>query len=250
MATFPGDTFAPETCQASCGASEAADRGAAGINGGVMVVTPSLQRFAAFTEYAERRAAELLATTNTKVAMSIKLSLVGSAEQSFLREFYQNELNTHFAARHPNRIGWSWEYRLLPRFGQTTAHVMSRVYIFSRSRTRACVVAAKASRSHLACTQRYNARVMDCSRCPASLNASILHFACTLRPWDRPRVWWANQTRCVDHGGRRRGICAQCVSVWVERWFEAEAQMLQGLAAQGVLVKPISRRPRARQYRT
>ena len=33
MATFPGDTFSPETCGAhnACAASEAADRGAGGI---------------------------------------------------------------------------------------------------------------------------------------------------------------------------------------------------------------------------
>lgn len=127
MATFPGDTFSPETCGASCAASEAADRGAGGINGGVMVMTPSLQRFNAFTNYAERRAAELLATTDTKAAMSIKLSLIGSAEQSFLREFYKNELNTDFTGPHPNRGGWSWQHRPLARPGQRTAHVMSRV---------------------------------------------------------------------------------------------------------------------------
>ena len=129
MATFPGDTFSPETCGEwnACGASEAADPGANGVNGGVMVVTPSLQRFDAFTKYAERRAAELLATSDTKAAMSIKLSLIGSAEQSFLRDFYKNELNTDFAGPHPDRRGWSWEHRRLARAGQTTAHVMSRV---------------------------------------------------------------------------------------------------------------------------
>ena len=36
---------------------------------------------------------------------------------------------------------------------------------------------------------------------------------------------------------------APCVSAWFELWFEAEAQMLQGLAAQGVLVNPISKTP-------
>ena len=109
IATFPGDTFSPETCGAwnGCAASEAADRGAGGINGGVMVMTPSLQRFNAFTKYAERRAVELLATTDSKAALSIKLSLIGSAEQSFLREFYKNELNTDLAGPHPNRGGWS-----------------------------------------------------------------------------------------------------------------------------------------------
>ena len=52
-------------------------------------------------------------------------------------------------------------------------------------------------------------------------------------------MWWANETRCDN--GKRDGMCAPCVSGWFERWFEAEAQMLQGLAAQGVFVKPISR---------
>lgn len=129
MATFPGDTFSPETCGVwnECAASEAADKGAGGINGGVMVMTPSLQRFNAFTKYAERRAAELLATTDAKAARSIKISLIGSAEQSFLREFYKSELNIDFTGPHPNRGGWSWEHRPLPRPGQTTAHVMSRV---------------------------------------------------------------------------------------------------------------------------
>ena len=133
MATFPGDTFSPETCQASCGASEAADRGAAGMNGGVMVITPSLRRFAAFTRYAELRAAELSATADTKAAMSITLAVVGSAEQSFLREFYLNELNTNVAAAHPNRSGWSWGYVSLARSGQNTAYVMSRVCSLWRS---------------------------------------------------------------------------------------------------------------------
>ena len=54
-------------------------------------------------------------------------------------------------------------------------------------------------------------------------------------------MWWANETRCGL--GKRDGMCAPCVSGWFERWFEAEAQMLQGLAAQGVLVKPISKKP-------
>ena len=56
-------------------------------------------------------------------------------------------------------------------------------YNFERSNSCLSRVAAKASPSLLACAQRYNARAMDCSRCPASLNASILHFACTLKPW-------------------------------------------------------------------
>ena len=99
MATFPGDTFSPETCGAhnACAASEAADRGAGGINAGVLVMTPSQQRFDAFTRYAERRAAELSATTDTNAARSIRLSLIGAAEQSFLREFYKDELNTDLA---------------------------------------------------------------------------------------------------------------------------------------------------------
>ena len=46
------------------------------------------------------------------------------------------------------------------------------------------------------------------------------------------------QPVAVLEGGEGR---APCVSGWFERWFEAEAQMLQGLAAQGVFVKPISR---------
>ena len=129
MATFPGETFSPETCGAhnACAASEAADRGAGGINAGVLVMTPSQQRFDAFTRYAERRAAELSATTDTKAARSIRLSLIGAAEQSFLREFYKDELNTDLAGPHPNRGGWSWEHRPLARPGLTTAHVMSRV---------------------------------------------------------------------------------------------------------------------------
>ena len=136
MATFPGDTFSPETCGVwnECAASEAADKGAGGINGGVMVMIPSLQRFNAFTKYAERRAAELLATTDAKAVKSIKISLIGSAEQSFLREFYKSELNIDFTGPHPNRGGWSWEYRPLPRPGQTTAHVMSRVSLSARTR--------------------------------------------------------------------------------------------------------------------
>ena len=60
-------------------------------------------------------------------------------------------------------------------------------------------------------------------------------------------MWWANKTRCGD--GKRDGICAPCVSGWFERWFEAEAQMLQGLAAQGVWVKPISFKPVSRAKR-
>eukprot|EP00964_Phaeocystis_antarctica_P017311 scaffold9556_cov64-Phaeocystis_antarctica.AAC.1 len=66
-----------------------------------------------------------------------------------------------------------------------------------------------------------------------------MHPHATVHRQDRPRVWWANETRCDD--GKRDGMCAPCVSGWFERWFEAEAQMLQGLAAQGVFVKPISR---------
>ena len=136
MATFPGDTFSPETCGAhnACAASEAADRGAGGINAGVLVMTPSQQRFDAFTRYAERRAAELSATTDTNAARSIRLSLIGAAEQSFLREFYKDELNTDLAGPHPNRGGWSWEHRPLARPGLATAHVMSRVSAIARTR--------------------------------------------------------------------------------------------------------------------
>ena len=73
----------------------------------------------------------------------------------------------------------------------------------------------------------------------AACGDQTMHPHATVHRQDRPRVWWANETRCDD--GKRDGMCAPCVSGWFERWFEAEAQMLQGLAAQGVFVKPISR---------
>ena len=33
-------------------------------------------------------------------------------------------------------------------------------------------------------SRRYNARPLDCARCPPTIDNVIYHYACTIKPWE------------------------------------------------------------------
>ena len=227
MAAFPADSFTPEVCSfPKCEPSKIP----AGINVGVMVIAPSLHKFHALKQYARKRAADLEANAhNETVAAFLGRLWLGSAEQSFLREFHEDVWNISLIEPVIERRGWDWGARSYNDTGNSCKKIRKRdkvectpgiVNVLSR---------------------RYNARPLDCARCPWDIDNVIVHYACFIKPWDKPRHDWRTLAWCRDRHGvvplgghmlRNTTLCAPCLANMTERWFEAEDRMCVTLEAE------------------
>jgi len=121
MGEFPGDTYSPEVCTYPC------SKQVGGVNVGVMVLAPNLDRFLSFQRFAaswsERLltltaagANESIAGTNESIAQrartdKLMIKIVGSSEQSFLREWNEHALGARVTSFAPERRGMDWTHR-------------------------------------------------------------------------------------------------------------------------------------------
>ena len=105
MGAFPGDTYAPEVCTYEC------SRHVGGINVGVMVLAPRLDRFLSFQRFAANWSERLLAEAGTNESKHLTTKIVGSSEQSFLREWNDFALGAKLTAIAPERRGMNWTQR-------------------------------------------------------------------------------------------------------------------------------------------
>ena len=229
MADFPRDSFTPEVCAwPQC----IEDRIPAGINVGVMVIGPSLQIFSAFQDYALRRAGDLREAAahdqlhgiqNGSRAASLGRQIVGSAEQSFIREFWDDVMNASISEPHPIRKGWDWDVRSFVSEGTCSRRKQQHLRQHPHKPPQSCTPGTVN-----AISRRYNARPADCVRCPIeSLKPFIVHYACSPKPWERTRTKWLQgckkDTNVMDY------FCQPCVANWTMRWFDAEDRMCNTL---------------------
>ena len=241
MAEFPRDTFAPEVCSwPPCVESAIAS----GINTGVMVIGPSRQTFRAMATFAEEVDAIIQATPANEIRSShtgtflnlcpIKSSLArnlsppsrslcsfcrklglryfGSTDQSFIREFFSQRRHISITVPHRRRQGWDWSYRTFESAEPCSATEHGRDGNMNCSSRRANVM-----------SRLYNARPLDCERCPATYAPKIVHYSCVVKPWQRTRWQWASRTHCANN--RTTGDCAPCALKWIQQWFAAADRM-------------------------
>jgi hypothetical protein len=211
-------TFSPEVCSVPVCAE---DRRPAGLNVGILVLGPTAERFAALTSYAVRVQHSLrLANESADPTVYSKRATkyLGSSEQSFIRSFFADEENVSLVAAHEVRAGWNWTVRT---YVEPTVCDLRR----KRDPTHHCVPGTAHVMSRL-----YNARPMDCARCPGggAYEPKIVHYACTLKPWQRTRHAWAARSWC--HGSAEPAVsCAPCLSRLAERWYVAQERACEAL---------------------
>ena len=249
MAGFPGDTFTPEVCSwPPC----QPDKVPAGINVGVMVIGPSAQRFGELCAYAEQRAAILhdvevedaTKPDGEKKAVELGRKIVGSAEQSFIREFWEDVVNASIVEPDPVRKGWDWDVRSFVSRVPCDRRIK---HYKAKHHTPLGAPACTPSQVHVM-SRRYNARPADCARCPSdgTYKPFIVHYACSPKPWEKTREKWASQDYCfkrvekkVESNASSSGytrerdpspLCQPCVAEWTRRWFDAEDRMCETLS--------------------
>lgn len=235
MRHFPADTFSPEVCSyPKC----EEDKVPAGINVGIMVIGPSRERYEQLLDYTRQRAADLeIVAANTSLYMSYGRRWLGSAEQSFIREFWEDRLNASITEPYPTRRGWDWTHVTYRDLG--TCHRQHErwrraergiePYIPSHPGVAAppgtCVPSNVSVMS-----RRYNARPADCGRCPMeSLRPLIVHYACTPKPWEFSRDRWLSQAWCRGNSV----LCQPCLANWTKLWYDAEDRMCASFIGAG-----------------
>ena len=198
MARFPADAFTPEVCSfPKC----EPDRIPAGINVGVMVIAPAQWKFEALQRYAIATAAKLEATSAAEETRALGLRYLGSAEQSFLREFYEDVMNASLVDPLEVRRGWDWEVQSYRDSG-----ACARRERREKGSAGGCVAGTTNVMS-----RRYNARPLDCARCPATIDNIIVHYACTIKPWERSRPHWRRMSWCDRRDNRSVGNPMWCM---------------------------------------
>lgn len=236
MATFPTDAFTPEVCAwPKC----EAERIPAGINVGVMIVGPDQWKFDALKAYALLTARRLQNAEDAKIAFAsasaftsasaaadhvraIGTRYFASAEQSFIREFYEDVMNASLVDPVAARRGWDWGV-------QSYTDVGACRRVEHRDPTRARCLPGT---THVM-SRRYNARPLDCARCPASIANIIVHYACSIKPWERKRSHWRTMASCDRSSNRTEynPMCEPCLGNLTEGWFHAEDRMCATLRA-------------------
>jgi hypothetical protein len=237
MASFPGDTFSPEVCNfPPCDESKTP----AGINVGIMVIGPSLTRFGQLLEYTNRRAAHLeLVASNSNLSFAYGRRWLGSAEQSFLREFWEDALNASIQEPNVQRRGWNWTYasytepRACERQHERWRKERARGETHSVSSPGVSAPPGTCEPGRVSVmSRRYNARPADCGRCPLeSLRPLIVHYACTRKPHEEPRNNWLHLTWC--RGRNDSVLCHPCLAEWTHKWYDAEDRMCDTLISAG-----------------
>ena len=222
MAAFPVDAFTPEVCSyPKC----LPDKIPAGLNVGVMIIGPSKAKYDGLQRYAHERAVEMAAIPQANESERERFGrfLLGSAEQSFLREFYEDRMNASISSANESRRGWDWDTVTFVESGPCKRHVR-------RDPTwQGCVPAPV----HVL-SRRYNARPLDCARCPADIDNVIIHYACTIKPWQRTRSDWEGLKWCKPDmragGNVTHPLCEPCLIGLAQRWFSAEDRMCAELS--------------------
>ena len=213
MASFPADAFTPEVCAwPKC----EAERIPAGINVGVMIVGPDQWKFDALKAYALLTSSRLEEAKDAEKLKGLGTRYLGSAEQSFIREFYEDVMNASLGDPVAARRGWDWGVQ-----SYTDVGACRRIERRDPTRAHGCVPGT----THVM-SRRYNARPLDCARCPASIDNIIVHYACSIKPWERKRSHWRTMAWC--HGSRNRTndvLCEPCIGILTEGWFSAEDRM-------------------------
>ena len=118
MAEFPADTFSPNICSYGC------DHRVSGYNAGVAVIAPSRRRYDHLVQYALRRAAGappgFAALLPRKVhhrrsrrgpPLTPLEEMLQDHDQSFVAEFFADELGLAIEADGPAREGYNWTTR-------------------------------------------------------------------------------------------------------------------------------------------
>ena len=203
-----------------------------------MVIAPSPKRFADLLEYSQRRAAELEAAEaddlkhnvplNVSRAEALGKRLVGSAEQSFIREFHEDILHSSITEMHEARRGWDWSVR-----SYTSSRPCDRLRTRAgHSKDETCT----AGTVHVM-SRRYNARPHDCGKCPMdSYEPLIVHYACSRKPWQTSRESWLTLSWC--HGRTDGPVCWPCQANYTRMWYNAEDRMCKALAHKAPLILP------------
>ena len=232
MARFtpePADVFTPEVCSwPKCVPSAIP----AGINVGVMVIAPSAWKFRALQEYATLRASQLAAAADSPDAYGwLSRQIVGSAEQSFLREFYVDVMNVSIVEPVSQRRGWDWDVQTYVEKSACARRQADRLKGSARHNrsTYGNSESCEPGTLHVM-SRRYNARPLDCARCPADMDNVIVHYACTTKPWESSRHAWRTLSWCRGPKGNTSSpFCDPCLSRYAEHWFDAEDRMCAAL---------------------
>ena len=224
MASFPGDTFAPEVCSLGC------KELAAGLNTGTMVVQPSEERFESLVAYAETLRHRLLASSGSASAR-LSQRWFADSDQSFLKWYHWEVLSAAVGARNPARLGdnWTWRSFNTTRCTDLRADIQPAPQAGLPPR-KACTTGTAKVMSRV-----YNARPQDCVRCASSSTSSssnsssyqprVVHFAC--HPW-KP---WVNEGRMRNASRcRHPWACAPCVREWTLKWHDARRRMAARLS--------------------
>ena len=98
-------------------------------------------------------------------------------------------------------------------------------------------------------SRRYNARPLDCARCPADIDNVIVHYACTIKPWQRSRKEWERLSWChPERANFTHPLCEPCLIGMTQRWFGAEDRMCAALG-RAMMASSSNDKPHAGHHR-
>lgn len=204
MATFPDNTFAPETCNnvrpERCSPKEHTITG--GLNTGVIVVAPSRDRYSSMIRFVMQDVAVLLRSKDMNAVRGVEQRYLAYPEQSLLKRYWPTVMHAPIEAMVPERGGYNWQWVAANFTGKCAAKPckVHTVHFMSR---------------------RYNARPFDCSTCSDDYvsKVKIVHFTCALKPWQRDRATWqaCSQGQCATS----RYEDKQCYARWALLWHAA-----------------------------
>lgn len=200
MGAFPGDTFAPETCNdvrpSRC--SPPGNRITAGMNSGVTVIAPSTTRLDSIVNFVHGHVARLINGQNASVVQAVSDHYLAYPEQSLLKRYWSIVLHTPLEHPFQERAGYSWDWVTVNLSQSRSASFMSR---------------------------RYNARPFDCSTCADEYLAQVqlVHFTCALKPWHRKRAAWELCTKGGCNSAHYHDM--PCFARWALLWHDARDQL-------------------------
>ena len=222
MATFPIDSFTPETCN-SIAPERCAERPtshvSSGFNAGVMIVGPSAQTFASMASFATEHIASLLrGCVNSSQAAAVERHYLAYPEQSFLKRYWPMVMKATIEGGGRARAGYDWQWKTVPQDASACA----------ADSPRGCGTSNFLSRT-------YNARSHDCHTCSAAYasKVKIVHFTCRFKPWQYSS---AALESCAAGGAcPRLGTppLAPCEANWTLQWHIARDAVRVAWRARG-----------------